>query len=83
MVYYAILAVLLLHNFEVAAAGSALEKKEVYPYPSISEIQVLKKRLDAVESKYATLSEDNVKLIKAIVVRSKKYYEKNKSEILI
>ena len=68
MGYYPILAVLLLHHFEVATAGSVLEKKEVYLYPSISEIPELKKKLDAVQSKYATLSEDNAKLIKAIVV---------------
>ena len=76
MVYYAILAVLLLHHFEVATAGSALEKKEAYPYPSISEIQELKKKLDAVESKYATFSEDNAKLIQAIVVCSKNSIKK-------
>ena len=74
--YSPILAVLLLHHFEVATAGSALEKKEVYPSPSISEIQELKKKLDAVESKYATLSEDNAKLIKAILVRSKNSIKK-------
>ena len=72
MGYYPIIAALLLHHFEVATAGSVLEKKEVYPYPSISEIPKLKKKLDAVESKYAKLSEDNAKLIKAIVVCSKK-----------
>ena len=76
MVYYAILAVLLLHHFEVATAGSALEKKEAYPYPSISQIRELKKKLDAVESKYAKLSEDNAKLIKAIVVCSKNSIKK-------
>ena len=76
MVDYAILAVLLLHHFEVATAGSALEKKEAYPYPSISQIRELKKKLDAVESKYVTLSEDKAKLIKAIVVCSKNNIKK-------
>ena len=82
MVLYAMLAVLLLLHFEVAVTGTALETEEAYTDSSRIAIQTLEKKLDAIESKYAKLSEDNAKLIKAIVVCSQNSVNKYKSEIL-
>ena len=76
MVLYAILAVHLLLHFEAVVTGTALETEDAYTDPSRSAIQKLEKKLDAVESKYAKLSEDNAKLIKAIVVCSKNSIKK-------